>query len=271
MVKTAKNEVIRLFSDREQLQLQLLEVLRFEDHVVTMKTRARPFYALSLRWDGNTEIVLQNNKRIKLEKRDLALFHPNISYTRYSYHDCRIVFHFNVLNREMGGDGERDIEILHDFRYDTIFPLFQEADRIWHAAEPGYHVRCTALLYSVFAEIFENQSSKKTQTTALVSAALAYMEQNYTDSDVTVADVASHLHISTTHLRNCFLHDLGTTPKAHLTTLRMTRAQVLLNTGYYSVVDTAKYAGFHDAKNFATAFKKYFGYAPSKQRYEDFL
>ena len=263
--------VIGMLGDCEQLQLQLLEVLRFEDRVVTMKTRARPFYALSLRWDGNTEIVLQNNKKIKLEKRDLALFHPNLSYTRYSYNDCRIVFHFNVLNKGTAAERKQDIEILHDFRYDTMLPLFLEADRIWHNAEPGYHVRCTALLYSVFAEIFENQKNRKPLSSELVSAALAYMEQNYSDSEMTVADIASHLHISTTHLRNCFQHDLGTTPKAHLTALRMTRAQTLLNTGYYSVVDTAKHAGFHDAKNFATAFKKYFGYAPSKQRYEDFL
>ena len=266
-----ENGVIGMFGDCEQLQLQLLEVLRFEDRVMTMKTRARPFYALSLRWDGNTEIVLQNNKKIKLEKRDLALFHPNLSYTRYSHNDCRIVFHFYILNKDVGTERNEDIEILHDFRYDTIYPLFMEADRIWHNAEPGYHVRCTALLYSVFAEIFENQIGTKTQTSELVSAALAYMEQNYSDSDMTVAAVASHLHISTTHLRNCFLRDLATTPKAHLTSLRMNRAQTLLNTGYYSVVDTAKHAGFHDAKNFATAFKKYFGYAPSKQRYEDFL
>ena len=260
-----------MFSDHDQLQLQLLEVLRFEDQIVTMKTRARPFYALSLRWDGYTEIVLQDNRKFNLGKRDLALFRQNLTYTRYSCNDCRIVFHFNILNKDIRTERDEDIEILHDFRYDTIFPLFTEADRIWRAAEPGYHIRCTALLYSVFAEIFENQKNSKPQTTALVSSALSYMEQNYTSSEITVANVASHLHISTTHLRNCFLHDLGTTPKAHLTSLRMTRAQMLLNTGYYSVVETAKHAGFHDAKNFATAFKKYFGYAPSKQRYEDFL
>lgn len=260
-----------MFSDNEQLQLQLLEVLHFEDQVVTMKTRARPFYALSLRRDGNTEIILQNNKKFKLEKRDLALFHPNLSYTRYSHNDSRIVFHFNVLNRGTSTEREQDIEILHDFRYDTTLPLFEEADRIWHKAESGYYVRCTALLYSVFAEIFENQIKTPPQTSELVSVALAYMEQNYTNSEITVANIASYLHISTTHLRNCFLRDLGITPKTHLTALRMNRAQILLNTGYYSVVDTAKHAGFHDAKNFATAFKKYFGYAPSKQRYEDFL
>ncbi len=260
-----------MFYDREQIQLQLLDILRFEEGAVTTKTRARPFYALSLRWDGSTKIVLQSGKQVLLEKRDLALFQPNLSYTRYSHDDCRIVFHFSLLHQSTDTDPGQEIEILHNFRYEKILPLFLEADRIWNAKKPGYHVRCTALLYAVFAEIFENQSSTKPQTTALVSAALAYMEQNYTDSELTVAKVAAHLHISTTHLRNCFLHDLGTTPKAHLTSLRMMRAQVLLNTGYYSVVDTAKHAGFHDAKNFATAYKKYFGYSPSEQRYEDFL
>ena len=86
-----------------------------------------------------------------------------------------------------------------------------------------------------------------------------------------VSLLAKHLYISTTYLRNCFLKELSVTPKAYLTSLRMTSAQSLLNTGYYSVSSVAEQVGFGDAKNFAVAYKKHFGYPPSAQRYQDFL
>jgi transcriptional regulator GlxA family with amidase domain len=48
----------------------------------------------------------------------------------------------------------------------------------------------------------------------------------------------------------------------------MERAKSLLNAGYDPVSSVAEKVGFRDAKNFATAFKKQFGYPPSRQRYE---
>lgn len=256
--------------DREQLQIQLLEVLSFDDNAVTMKTRARPFYALSLRSDGETDIVLQNGNHVRLIGRDLSLFHPNQSYTRYSHHDRRIVFHFSLLHPAAEADRDLPIEVLHDFRYEVLLPLFEEACRVWHEQAPGYYYQCTAILYQIIAEIQKHRYADQPETSALVSRALSYMEDRYHEAELNIAAVAAHLHISTTHLRNCFLRDLGTTPKVHLTALRMAHAQALLNSGYYSVASIAKQTGFRDAKNFATAYKKHFGYPPSEQRYENF-
>lgn len=256
--------------DREDLQIQLLEVLSFDDDAVTMKTRARPFYALSLRSDGETDIVLQNGKNIRLIGRDMSLFHPNLSYTRYSHHDRRIVFHFSLLHPDAETDRDQPIEILHNFRYDTLLPLFEEANRVWHEQAPGYYYQCTAILYQIAAEIQKHRNTETQETSPLVSRALSHMEDHYHETELNISAIAAHLHISTTHLRNCFLRDLGITPKTHLTSLRMARAQALLNSGYYSVASIAKQTGFRDAKNFATAYKKHFGYPPSEQRYENF-
>ena len=257
--------------DHELLQMQLLEILSFDDDAVTMKTRARPFYALSLRSDGETEIVLQNGETVHLVGRDLALFHPNLSYNRFSHHDRRIVFHFCLVHPNTEMDYESSpIEILHDFRYDILQPLFEEADRIWHEQKPGCYYQCTAILYQIFAEIQKHRHTEMRETSALISRALAYMDEHYSEHELNVSAIAAYLHISTNHLRRCFLHDLGISPKAHLTSLRMARAQALLNSGYYSVASIAKQSGFRDSKNFATAYKKHFGYPPSEQKYEDF-
>ena len=62
--------------------------------------------------------------------------------------------------------------------------------------------------------------------------------------------------------------ETGVTPKRYLIDLRLEHAQSLLNAGYDTVAAVAEKVGFGDAKNFATAFKKRFGYPPSKQTYE---
>ena len=79
--------------------------------------------------------------------------------------------------------------------------------------------------------------------------------------------MAAYLHISETYLRRIFQGEMGVSPKKYLMTLRMNRAKSLLNAGYDPVNVIAEKVGFRDAKNFATAFKKQFGYPPSMQRY----
>ncbi len=255
--------------EQDKLQLQLLEVLCLEEEAVVMRTRARPFYALSLRTKGDTEIVLEE-RSVKLGERDLALFAPNVAYTRYSRNDCKYVFHFSLHTQKHWQEKTPEIEILHDFRYDIFLPLFEQACRIWNNREPGYHIRCTAILYTIFAEIRENLVVGQYQHSPLVEKALQYLDTRYQEKETTVAVLAKHLHVSTTHLRNCFLKELSITPKSYITTLRMNRAQSLLNTGYYTVAGVAEQVGFGDPKNFTTAYKKHFGYPPSSQRYEDF-
>lgn len=255
--------------EQDKLHLQLLEVLYLEEESVVMRTRARPFYALSLRTRGDTEIAL-SEKSIQLGERDLALFSPNIAYTRYSRDDSKYVFHFSMQTQEYRTDKSPEIEILHDFRYDILLPLFVEACRIWNNRESGYHIRCTAILYTIFAEIRENLLTDPHRHSPLVEEALRYLDSGYQEKEMTVAALAKQLHISTTYLRNIFLKELSITPKSYITMLRMNRAQSLLNTGYYTIAGVAEQVGFGDPKNFTTAYKKYFGYPPSSQRYEDF-
>lgn len=74
--------------------------------------------------------------------------------------------------------------------------------------------------------------------------------------------------MSDTYFRRLFRRDLGVSQKQYLNDLRLEHAQALLNAGYYTIADVAEMVGFRDSKNFATAFKKSFGYPPSAQTYE---
>lgn len=248
--------------DHDELQLQLLDVLYFDDRApVAMRTRARPFCALSLRINGDASIDLKN-ETVSLKTHDLAFFPANVGYMRRARRDNMIVFHFNITNCVT-----YELEVLHEFEFETLLPMFEEALSEWQRREPGYRYRAAAILYRVFAAIRERLGEKPEQISPPISAALETISGKLSDVSLSVAGLAEAAHMSETWFRKQFRRDMGVSPKKYITDLRLEHAQSLLNAGYDTVAGVAEKVGFRDAKNFATAFKKRFGYPPSAQSY----
>lgn len=136
----------------------------------------------------------------------------------------------------------------------------------WNRRDPGYQYRTAAILYRIFG-VLQGGGAKPEKRNNLVRQAEKLMSEQYPEPSLTVSDVAERIHISETYLRRIFRQELGVSPKQFLNNLRMDRAKALLNAGYDPVSVVAEKVGFRDSKNFATAFKKQFGYPPSQQRY----
>lgn len=247
--------------EQDNLQFQLLDVMSFNDQTCSSRTRERPFCALSLRIEGDTEIDLKN-KTLQLRSRDLTFFPANLSYLRRAKYDRMIVFHFNIQNFVA-----YELEVLHDFEFEIMLPLFEAALLEWHDKKPGYRYRAAALLYRVFAEIRTHFDDNSENASPPISAALTYIVKNYADSSLSVERLAEMSHMSDTYFRRLFKRSLGVSPKRYINDLRLEHAQSLLNAGYDTIAAVAEKVGFRDSKNFSTAFKKSFGYPPSQQTY----
>ena len=251
-----------MFFEQEELQFQILDVLRFQESKVVCRTYPRSHCALSLRRKADTEIDYKG-KTVHLKSHDLVFFPPDFGYIRRTKEDDMIVFHLNVIQGELPDE----LAILHLDRFDRLWPMCEEALEEWERGRPGYRYRVTAIVYRIFGEIQQRESRHENQNPT-VATAKTWLEQSFWDPEVTVAVLAEQLHISETYLRRVFQKELGVSPKQYLNNLRMERAKSLLNAGYDPVSSVAEKVGFRDAKNFATAFKKQFGYPPSRQRYE---
>ncbi|MBQ8508730.1 MAG: helix-turn-helix transcriptional regulator [Clostridia bacterium] len=249
--------------DQDNLQFQLLDVLWFDESNVAYRTRARTFFALSLRMEGDTDVELRG-RDIHFTAGDLACFPPNTEYTRRSRRDIMIVFHFYVQDYV-----SYELDVLHDMEH--LLPMFRDALHEWQERRPGYRYRAAALLYSIFAQVYAARnptpSAHPQNLSPTVAEGIRYLRANFADPGCNVEALAEHLHMSETYVRRLFMRDLGVSPKRCLSDLRMERAQSLLNAGYDTVAAVAEQVGFRDAKNFATAFKKRFGYPPSAQTY----
>jgi transcriptional regulator GlxA family with amidase domain len=97
-----------------------------------------------------------------------------------------------------------------------------------------------------------------------ISRALLIMEQNLS-SPLSVAKLASKVHLSTRQLERLFKEQIRQSPQAAYLSLRLKHARWMLKTNL-SLVAIAVETGFVDGSHLSKAFKAAFGYNPSEER-----
>ena len=249
-----------MFFEEPRLPVRLLGVLELDERDTFCKTPPRTFCALSLRSEGDTEILYRGGS-VRLRSGDLAFIPANLGYVRRTARDRMTVFHFTLPECPW-----TEPEVLSDLACETIQPLFDQALEEWNRQGPGCFYRVTALLNRVLEEAAVRRAPTG-KARPLIAAAQAYLLEHFADPSLRVANMADALHVSDSYLRLVFRQETGVSPKRQLDTLRFERAKALLNAGYDSVAAVAEKVGFSDEKHFATAFKRRFGYPPSRQRY----
>ncbi len=107
-------------------------------------------------------------------------------------------------------------------------------------------------------ELKSNDKSK------YVMEALAYINEHFSDSDISVGAVAGELEISEGHLSHIFKKETDYTVAAYITRVRMRAAMKLLNDVRNKVYEVAEKVGYRDIAYFSNNFKKIVGITPSE-------
>ena len=101
--------------------------------------------------------------------------------------------------------------------------------------------------------------------TSLFEDAVAIVENDYA-SDLSLDDIARRVASSRRQLQRAYSEIGGTTFREHLTRVRMERAAELLATSGLTVREVAFRVGYRQPAQFAKAFRRHFGVAPSDYR-----
>jgi len=104
------------------------------------------------------------------------------------------------------------------------------------------------------------------ESAGLSRIALAYIEQRYYDVTLSVKDVATYVRVTPNHLAYLFRRTFGTTVRQAIVRTRLKRARRLLETGRYSVKETARLTGWKTQFYLSNCYKTYFGHTPSESR-----
>ena len=91
-----------------------------------------------------------------------------------------------------------------------------------------------------------------------------YMRKNFSNSSLTLDDVARYANISTNYLSYIFHQSEGITFSQYLTSLRMEKSIDLLKNQKLFVYEIADKVGYNNTTWFSTSFKKYFSISPAE-------
>lgn len=103
----------------------------------------------------------------------------------------------------------------------------------------------------------------------VLRVARAYIEEHYSDSNLTLHDVAAHVALSNNHFCTVFSQEMGITFTEYLTNVRMQRAKELLTDKTMRTGDVAYAVGYNDPHYFSYLFKKTTGLTPRDYRKDD--
>ena len=101
--------------------------------------------------------------------------------------------------------------------------------------------------------------------TALYEEVAAIVEAEYA-SDLSLEGLARRVASSRRQLQRAFAEIGRTSFRDHLTRVRMRRAAEMLAGGHLSVREVARRVGYRQPAQFAKAFRRHFGTAPSEYR-----
>lgn len=110
------------------------------------------------------------------------------------------------------------------------------------------------------------EESAGDQYRSVLRHALDYLDDNFTDSNLTLQTVADHVSISPNHLSAVFSKEMGTTFSKYLSGKRLEYAKELLRNTDLRSGEVANAVGIEDPGYFSVVFKKAFNCTPREYR-----
>jgi len=156
-----------------------------------------------------------------------------------------------------------------NFLDNTVFysdALFNEEQLLFDKLSDMEHLNEMGAALTKFCNIVSSDIHSKHEDYAQKQAQLAidFIEKNYNQSDLSLADVCSHLAISTSRFSTIFKASTKETFVEALTRIRMEHAKDLLIHSSLKTYEIAERIGFTDPHYFSISFKKHTKMTPTE-------
>jgi AraC family transcriptional regulator len=109
------------------------------------------------------------------------------------------------------------------------------------------------------------KNSTREEITRRISVGKEYIDMFFLECPE-IRKVATESNMSEFHFYRCFKQVLGVSPYQYILGKRLEYAKILLNEGSLLVSDIARACSFQDSFTFSKAFKRKYGFSPSKYR-----
>lgn len=198
----------------------------------------------------------------KLSKGDLFFCPAAGLYSLQSGKDFRFVY--------IGFLGMRPLSIMDALKIDEkncVFHNFLELEPMMKqgiAMSTEMLTLCAEgiLLYAfslLGARLLPQEEGKRKD---FAEKAKKYVDDNFSDPDLCLEQVAAALSYSPKYLSSFFKKEFGQSFKQYVNTLRISHACALMGKGFLGVQNVAYLSGFKDPLYFSKVFKQYMGISP---------
>jgi AraC-like DNA-binding protein len=238
----------------EDLSYSIFTIDRFYHKEGSFKVKARPYAALSYR-EGGTGTFRIGDKIFVTNPGDIIFIPENTPYeVEYSVSES-IVAHLKKCNY-------KEAEMFGTERSEKVPLLFYKMLDEWRERHSQNSAKAT--IYTILDKLADIKE-RSCENNALLSA-ISYIEKNFSDPKINIESVSAFAFVSPSSLGRYFEKSYGVSPKQYIIKLRLNKALSLLIEGNLSVKEIALECGFSDEKYFSRAFKRKYGYPPSKLR-----
>ena len=104
------------------------------------------------------------------------------------------------------------------------------------------------------------------ENSELITKALSYIKNEYNQSEISIADVASHAGFSSDYFNRIFFMHTGFNVMEYVRFRRLKNAARLLRTSDTDILNIALECGYETHESFSRAFKKQYGLSPTEYR-----
>ena len=222
----------------------------------------RQSHGLALNCDGTKKYLFENGKVLIVKENDIIYLPKNSNYEVISIKPGGIYcINFQCLEEKTFSPF-----ICHLSNPQEILNAYQSAEKAWRRIKDSREYKALSQLYKILYELknLQHCSYLPKSRQSLIQPAIEYIHKKYTDELISAEKLSEMCGISYDYLRKLFEKFYGVSPIKYINQLKLNRAKELLNSGLYSVSDSAFQSGFSDLSHFCRFFKEHVGVSPSE-------
>ena len=128
-------------------------------------------------------------------------------------------------------------------------------------------LKCQSILYDLLSYVLKLDSLKDADDKKpdMIEPAIEYLKKHIYDSSFKLEKLHSLCGISDTYFRKIFISRFGLTPQEYVQRERITHAKSIIEGGDFdNIREVANSVGYNDPLYFSKAFKKFYGFPPSR-------
>ncbi len=206
---------------------------------------------------------------------NMVLYRPR-EFQKYEYYgtDKTEVYwiHFtgsdvkNILRKYGFPDSQRVFPVGISLEYERVFKrIILELQRCQENYEEMLTLLLRHLLIIFHRELTREHILKNEYLDHEMDTAASYFNENY-NRDINIEEYAASIGMSVNWFIRNFKKFTGTTPMQFITAIRITNAQMLLETTNYAVNEISRIVGYENPLYFSRIFRRQKGCSPSQYR-----